>query len=151
MLKRAKDNIREDMTKITIRKTSTFNKPVKSIFRRNLTKTREKLRSLQKNSLNLLNNEEIKNDINAVNLIYLLNQLNGAVPKCYFDVKDPDNDALYVTKKIFYILKNYNIFFFFFSHYQIEDKIILKLIPLMGYVSYQKNQYILHLIKSVEI
>ena len=161
MLKRAKDNIREDMTKITIRKTSTFNKPVKSIFRRNLTKTREKLRSLQKNSLfllnqiipsdnkeliilkkNLLNNEEIKNDINAVNLIYLLNQLNGAVPKCYFDVKDPDNDALYVTKKIFYILKNYNIFFFFFSHYQIEDKIILKLIPLMGYVSYQKNQYI---------
>ena len=133
MLKRAKDNIKEDMTKITIRKTSTFNKPVKSIFRRNLTKTREKLRSLQKNSLfllnqiipsdnkeliilkkNLLNNEEIKNDINAVNLIYLLNQLNGAVPKCYFDVKDPDNDALYVTKKIFYILKNYNIFFFFF-------------------------------------
>ena len=158
MLKEANYNIKEDLSNTTIKKTSTFNQ---TIFRRNLTKTRAKLRSLQKNSLSLLNQiipsdskellilkqklleiEEIKNDINAMNLIYLITQLNGAIPKGYFDLKDPNNDALYVTKKIFYILKNYKIFFFFFSHYQIDNKSIIKIIPLLGYQYYSKNQYI---------
>ena len=52
MLKEANYNIKEDLSNTTIKKTSTFNQ---TIFRRNLTKTRAKLRSLQKNSLSLLN------------------------------------------------------------------------------------------------
>ena len=158
MLKAAKENIKENATKNFIKRTSTFNQ---SNFRRNLNKTRAKLRSLQKDSLILLNQilksddkelilfkkklfeaEELRGDINAINLIYLIYQLNGSVPKCYFDIKDPDNEALYVTNKIFFILKNYNFFFFFFSHYHIDDKSILKIIPLLGYQFYAKNKYI---------
>ena len=89
-----------------------------------------------------MENDELKDDNNAINLIYLINQLNGAVPKSYFDIKDPNNDALYVTKKIFKILKNYKLFFFFFSHYKIDDKSIIKIIPLLGYQYFQKNNYI---------
>ena len=158
MLKEAKENIRNNPATDLIKKTSSFNK---THYRRNLNKTREKLRSLHKNSLNLLNqvissedkellilkqklfdDEELKNDYNAINLIYLINQLNGAIPKNYFDVKDPNNDALYITKKIFKILKNYKLFFFFFSHYKIEDKALIKLIPLLEYHYYPKNNYI---------
>ena len=156
MLKEANENIKINSTKDFIKKTTTYNQ---ANFRRNLNKA--KLRSLQKNSLILLNqiiqsddkellilkqklmeNDELKDDNNAINLIYLINQLNGAVPKSYFDIKDPNNDALYVTKKIFKILKNYKLFFFFFSHYKIDDKSIIKIIPLLGYQYFQKNNYI---------
>ena len=156
MLKEANQNIKENNTKDFIKKTSTYNN---AIFKRSLNKT--KLRSLQKNSLTLLNhiiqsddkeliilkqklleNEDLKNDNNAVNLIYLIHQLNGAIPKTYFDIKDPNNDALYVTKQIYNALQEYNLFYFFFCHYKIEEKSIIKLIPLMGYQYYEKNSYI---------
>ena len=159
MIKEVRENIKNNHNKNEIKKTSTFNQSMN--YRRNLNKTREKLRSLQKNSLSLLNhiissedkellilkqklleNEELANDNNAINLIYFINQLNGAVPKSYFDIKDPNNEAAYVTKKIFTILKNYKIFFFFFSHYKIDDKTILKLVPLLGYLHFSKNDYI---------
>ena len=156
MLKEAKENIKENTSKDLIKKTSTYNN---TFFKRNLNKA--KLRSLQKNSLTLLNhiiqsddkeliilkqklleNEDLKNDNNAVNLIYLIHQLNGAIPKTYFDIKDPNNDALYVTKQIYNALQEYNLFYFFFCHYKIEEKSIIKLIPLMGYQYYEKNSYI---------
>ena len=158
MLKEAKENIKNNPEKDLIKKTATFNK---THYRRNINKTRAKLRSLQKNSLTLLNHiipsddkellilkqrllddEQLKNDYNAINLIYLINQLNGAIPKNYFDIKDPNNDALYITKKIYKILKNYKLFFFFFSHYKIDDKTLIKLIPLLEYHYYKKNNYI---------
>ena len=156
MLKEAKENIKENTSKDLIKKTSTYNN---TFFKRNLNKA--KLRSLQKNSLSLLNhiiqsddkeliilkqklleNEDLNNDHNVINLIYLIHQLNGAIPKTYFDIKDPNNDALYVTKQIFNVLQEYNLFFFFFSHYKIDNKSIIKLIPLMGYQYYEKNTYI---------
>ena len=161
MLKEVRRNIKDNPYRRDIKKPSTYNQSSNPNYRRNMNKTRAKLRSLQKNSLALLNqiipsddkellilkqklleNEELANDNNAINLIYLINQLNGAVPKSYFDFKDPNNDSLYVTKKIFTILKNYKIFFFFFSHYKIDDRTILKLIPLLGYRNYSKNEYI---------
>jgi len=130
-------------------------------FRRNLNKTRAKLQRLQKNSLTLLNqiirntdqelklykkrlsnNEELINDNNALDLIFLIKQLNNAIPKMYFDINDPNNDTLHITQNIFNILKNYKLFFFFFSHYRIDDKSIIKIIPLMFYEFYPKNSYI---------
>ena len=130
-------------------------------YRRNLNKTRAKLQRLHKNSLTLLNHiirntdqelklykkslsnsKELCNDNNALDLIFLIKQLNNAIPKMYFDINDPNNDTLYITKKIFNILKNYKLFFFFFSHYKIDDKSILKIIPLMFYEYYPKNSYI---------
>ena len=130
-------------------------------YRRNLNKTRAKLQKLHKNSLILLNqiirntdqelklykkrlsnNKELQNDNNALDLIFLIKQLNNAIPKMYFDVNDPNNDCLYITQKIFNILKNYKLFFFFFSHYKIDDKSIIKIIPLMFYEFYPKNSFI---------
>ena len=156
MLKEAKENIKENTSKDLIKKTSTYNN---TFFKRNLNKA--KLRSLQKNSLSLLNhiiqsddkeliilkqklleNEDLNNDHNIINLIYLIHQLNGAIPKTYFDIKDPNNDALFVTKQIFNVLQEYNLFFFFFSHYKIDNKSIIKLILLMGYQYYDKNTFI---------
>ena len=148
-------NINQKPIKPRVRKSASFN------FCRNLKKTRAKLRNLQKNSLTLLHQiinandkdlillkqklhdtNELKNDINAQNLIFLIYQLNGAIPKSYFDINDPDNDTLYITIKIFKILNNYKLFFFFFSHYNIDEKVILKLIPLLRYKFYAKNEYI---------
>ena len=130
-------------------------------YRRNLNKTRARLRSLHKNSLTLLNhikknnekeiqlykqqllkNEELKGDNIVVDLILYIKQLNNAIPKPYFDINDPENDTLYLTKKIFKILKTYKLFFFYFSHYKIDDKSIIKMIPLMFYEYYPKNSYI---------
>ena len=130
-------------------------------YRRNLNKTRAKLQRLHKDSLILLNhiirntdqelklykkrlsnNKELQNDNNALDLIFLIKQLNNAIPKMYFDINDPNNDTLYITQKIFNILKNYKLFFFFFSHYKIDDKSILKIIPLMFYEFYPENSYI---------
>ena len=130
-------------------------------YRRNLNKTRARLRSLHKNSLTLLNhikknnekeiqlykqqllkNEELKGDNTVVDLILYIKQLNNAIPKPYFDINDPENDTLYLTKKIFKILKTYKLFFFYFSHYKIDDKSIIKMIPLMFYEYYPKNSYI---------
>jgi len=130
-------------------------------YRRNLNKTRAKLQRLHKNSLCLLNqiirntdqelkiykkrlskNKELLNDNNAFDLIFLIKQLNNAIPKMYFDINDPNNDTLYITQTIFNILKNYKLFFFFFSHYKIDDKSILKIIPLMFYEFYPKDSYI---------
>ena len=129
-------------------------------YRRNLNKTRAKLQRLHKNSLTLLNHiirntdqelklykkslsnsKELCNDNNALDLIFLIKQLNNAIPKMYFDINDPNNDTLYITQKIFNILKNYKLFFFFFSHYKIDDKSIIKIIPLMFYEYYPKNSY----------
>ena len=149
------ENINQKPIKYKTRKSSSSN------FYRNLKKTRSKLRNLQKNSLTLLNQiinpndkdlislkqklhdtSELKNDINAQKLIFLIYQLNGAIPKSYFDINDPDNDTLYITIKIFKILNNYKLFFFFFSHYNIDEKVILKIIPLLRYKFYPKNEYI---------
>ena len=57
MLKEANYNIKEDLSNSTIKKTSTFNQ---TIFRRNLTKTRAKLRSLQKKFIKFIKSNYIK-------------------------------------------------------------------------------------------
>ena len=147
----------DDPSKYEIKKSSTF---TASNCRRNL-KNRARLKNMQKNSIIIFkdilsphdrqllklkdilsNSDDLKNDLNAQNLIYLIHQLNGAVPKNEFDVNDPINDTLYITKKIYQILNNNKTFYFFFSHYKLDDKSIYKIIPLMQYSFYKKNEFI---------
>ncbi len=112
---------------------------------------KEKLRSRRKSDdkefilfqKQMINNKDFKEDSTALKLILLISKLNGAIPKTDFDIDDPYNETLYLTNKIFRILKTYKMFWQYFNYYKIEDKILIqKIIPMLCYEYFPPNSYI---------
>ena len=98
---------------------------------------------LKKLKLSLSENEDLSNSEKAKNLFILIAQLNGVNPiqNFYLD-NNNDNTALLLTKKILKIFEDYNFFYFFFSHYNITNEILLKIIPTINYQFFKKNEVI---------
>ena len=97
---------------------------------------------LKKLKLALSENEDLIYSEKAKNLIILITQLNGVNPIQKFYLDNSENNALLIEKKILTIFENYNFFFFFFCHYNIDNETILKIIPNINYQIFKKNEII---------
>ena len=94
----------------------------------------------------LRGNPVLSKDTNLIKLIVLLKTLNGVnpinTPSSYYISEDTKIEALQIVKKILEILKNINIFLFYFKHYKIDDRIIQRIIPNLKYNFYQKDELV---------
>ena len=89
---------------------------------------------------------ELAKEPNIIQLIILLKILRGINPLTisnpYFISDDTKFEALQTIKKISELLKNINIFLFYFKHYRIDEKIIQKIIPFLKYNYYKKGDLV---------
>ena len=141
-----------------MKRTLTFsNKKSKnsSVFKKNLAKSSNiKVKEYQLTSnleirkfrLTLRNNLELLKEPNLIQLILYIKTLNGINPlnmnSSYYMKEETKSEALIILKKIIELLRQINIFLFYFKHYRIDEKIILKIIPNLRYSFYQKNELI---------
>ena len=90
--------------------------------------------------------KELSKQPNLIQLMILIKTLNGINPlvnsNYYFINEDTKSEATIIIKKIKELLKNINIFLFYFKHYKIDDKIVQKIIPNLKYDYYKKNDLI---------
>ena len=86
---------------------------------------------------------ELSKEPNIIKLIILIKLLNGINPMTvsspYFIDDDTKCEAIQTIKKIIELLKKLDLFFFYFKHYRIDEKIIQKIIPSLNYNYYQKG------------
>ena len=97
---------------------------------------------LKKLKYQLSENEDLNHLDNAKNLILLIKQLNGVHLNKNVIKNDPDNTVLNMITKFLKLFENYNIFFFFFSHYNIPDETKLKIIPYIKYLFLKKDDLV---------
>ena len=88
--------------------------------------------------------KELFKEPNIFQLIVLLKTLNGINPLnvsgSHYLSEDTKAEVFQIIKKILITLKNINIFLFYFKHYKMDDKIILKIIPNLKYNYYKKDE-----------
>ena len=76
-------------------------------------------------------------------LLYLKN-LNGVNPlisnKEHFMKEETKSEALIIIKNIIELLKQINIFLFYFRHYKMDDRIIKKIVPNLKFTFYKKDE-----------
>ena len=88
---------------------------------------------------------ELSKEQNIIQLIILLNTLNGINPfisSSYFISDETKLEAIQIIKKIIELMKKINIFLFYFKHYKIEEKIIRRIVPNFKYNFYKKEEII---------
>jgi len=89
---------------------------------------------------------ELKKEITITQFLILLKTLNGVNPLINYSshyIKETTKIiALKTIKKILDLFKQMNIFFFYFTYYRIDEKIIQKLIPNLKYTFYPKDSII---------
>ena len=92
----------------------------------------------------LRSHKELFKEPSLLQLIILLKTLNGINPHNisggYFLTEDTKAEVGQIIKKILENLKKINIFLFYFKHYKMDDKIILKIIPNLKYNFYKKDE-----------
>ena len=96
---------------------------------------------LTKLKYDLFENIDTNLSKNAKNLLYLIAELNGINPDNDFYIEENvENSNKVIINKILYLLENYEFFFFFFNRYNIENDIIINIIPYMYPMILKKNE-----------
>ena len=120
----------------------------------NLSEEKEKLMEMKLSNekeirdlrFKLRNLPELSKEQNLIQLILFLKTLNGINPlinsSTYYISEDTKFEALQIIKKIIELLKNINIFLFYFKHYRIDDRYVQKIIPNFKYNHYKKNDIV---------
>ena len=94
----------------------------------------------------LRSQKELKKEQNLIQLIILIQTLNGINPyinsSSYSISEETKFEAIQIIKKIKELLKSINIFLFYFRHYKIDDKIIQRIIPNLKYDYYKKDEIV---------
>ena len=82
---------------------------------------------------------ELQNEINTKNLIIAIKSLNGTNPYNNILTVQEKYISLNLVKKIKELLDNHRFFYFYFLHYKIEEKHIMKIIPSLRYEFVKKG------------
>ena len=89
---------------------------------------------------------ELEKEENIIQLLVNIKTLNGINPlvnnNLFYISQETKSEALVIVKKTLELLKQINIFLFFFQHYRMDDRIIRKIVPNLKHKFYKKDELI---------
>ena len=89
---------------------------------------------------------ELAKEENIIQLLVNIKTLKGINPlvnnNVFYISEETRSEALLIVKKTLELLKQINIFLFFFQHYRMDDRIVQKIIPNLKYNFYKKDELI---------
>lgn len=89
---------------------------------------------------------ELAKEENIIQLLVNIKTLKGINPlvnnSLFYISQETKSEALLIVKRTLELLKQINIFLFFFQHYRMDDRIIQKIIPNLKHNFYKKDELI---------
>ena len=89
---------------------------------------------------------ELTKEEKIVELLINIKTLKGINPfvnnTVFYISEETKSEALLIVRKILELLKQINIFLFYFQHYRMDDRIVQKIIPNLKYFFYKKDELI---------
>ena len=86
---------------------------------------------------------ELAKEENIIQLLVNIKTLKGINPlvnnNVFYISEETRSEALLIVKKTLELLKQINIFLFFFQHYSMDDRIVQKIIPNLKYFLTQNS------------